>query len=138
MLTISGKALGRKKPLFADFSVPCPPLAGGVKLRDLISSVVRSEVDAFKQRQADRRLLKALTAREIAEGAARGKIDMGGSDLDQHVDPDEAVRVALEAFTDGLYLVVIDGAEVKGLDDVVPLQEDSRVAFVRLALLAGG
>jgi hypothetical protein len=139
MLTISGKALGRKKPLFADFSVPCPATAaGGLKLRDLITSIVQSEVDAFKQRQADRRLLKALTAKDVAEGVARGKIDMGGSDLDQHVDPDEAVRVALEAFTDGIYLVVVDGAEVKDLETVLPLQDDSRVAFVRLTMLAGG
>jgi hypothetical protein len=28
MLTVSGKALGRKKPLFADFSVPPPEYVG--------------------------------------------------------------------------------------------------------------
>ena len=138
MLTISGKALGRKKPLFADFSVPCPSSASGLKLRDLLDNIVRSEVDGFKERQADRRLLKALTAKDVADGVARGKIDMGGSDLDQHVDPDEAVRVALEAFTDGIFLVVVDGAEVKDLDAVLTLHDESRVAFVRLAMLAGG
>jgi hypothetical protein len=141
MLTISGKALGRKKPLFADFSVPFPPElgeGGATTLRDLIGQVVRHEVAAFKQRQADRKFIHALTARQIEEGAARGKIDMGGRDLNQEVDPEQAVATALEAFEDGLYLVVVDELEQRSLDNQVFLNPDSRVAFVRLVMLAGG
>jgi hypothetical protein len=141
MLTISGKALGRKKPLFADFSVPFPPElgdGGSTTLRDVIDRVVRNEVQAFKQRQEDRKLLHALTSRQIEEGAERGKIDMGGRDLKQKVDAEEAVGVALEAFEDGLYLVAVDGQEQRSLDAQVFLQPDSRIAFVRLVMLAGG
>jgi hypothetical protein len=141
MLTISGKALGRKKPLFADFSVPFPPDlgdGGSTTLRDLIGRVVRHEVEAFKQRQEDRKFLHALSARQIEEGAARGKIDMGGHDRIQKVDPAEATEVALQAFEDGLYLVILDGQEQRNLDAQVFLQPDSRVAFVRLVMLAGG
>lgn len=141
MLTVSGKALGRKKPLFADFSVPFPPElgdGGALTLRDLISRVVRHEVEAFRQRQEDRKLLHALTARQIEEGAARGKIDSGGRDLQQKVDVEEATAVALEAFEDGLYLVIVDGQEQRSLDAQVFLQPDSRLAFVRLTMLAGG
>jgi hypothetical protein len=141
MLTISGKALGRKKPLFDDFAIPFPPdlgEGGAVTLRDLIARVVRGEVEAFKQRQEERRLLRALTSGEIAEGAARGKVEMGGRDLKQKVDVDEAIATALEAFQDGLYLVVVDGQEQRSLDNQVFLKDDSRVAFVRLTMLAGG
>jgi hypothetical protein len=141
MLTISAKVVGRKKPLFEDFSVPPPAaVAAGqpVTLRDLIGHVVRAEVAAFRQRQAERRLLKALTARQIDAGLAAGKVQAGGSDLDQHVDPERAVATAVEAFADGLFLVVVDEAEVKDLDSVVPLTEASRLTFIRLALLAGG
>src|SRR5262245_19438550 len=109
MLTISGKALGRKKPLFADFSIPFPPDlgdGGAITLRDLISRVVKNEVEAFKQRQEDRKLVRALTARQIEEGATRGKIDMGGRDLDQNIDVEVALGTALQAFEDGLYLVI--------------------------------
>ncbi|MFO0841104.1 MAG: hypothetical protein U0797_01730 [Gemmataceae bacterium] len=91
MLTISGKALGRKKPLFADFSAPLPPGlgdGGALTLRDLISHVVRHEVQAFQRRQEDRTLLHALTARQIEEGVAKGKVDLGGRDLKQKVDPE--------------------------------------------------
>src|SRR5208283_1572662 len=98
MLTISAKAVGRKKPLFEDYSVAPPAaVAAGqpITLRELVGHVVRAEVTAFEQRQAERRLLKALTARQIADGLAGGKVQAGGSDLDQHVDPDQAIATAL-------------------------------------------
>jgi len=141
MLTISGKALGRRKPLFDDFAIPFPPdlgEGGALTLRDLISRVVRAEVEAFKQRQEEHRLLRALTSTEIAEGAVRGKVEMGGRDLKQKVDVDEAIGTALEAFEDGLYLVVVDGQEQRSLDSQVFVKDDSRIAFVRLTMLAGG
>ena len=140
MLTISGKALGRKKPLFADFGIPFPPDLGGgsVTLRDLIDRVVRHEVAAFRQRQEDNKLIRVLTSRQIEEGAERGKIDSGGRELRQHVDPEQAVATALEAFEDGLFLVSVDGAEQKNLDGQVFVNPDSRVTFIRLVMLAGG
>ncbi|MGL4552582.1 MAG: hypothetical protein ACRC33_15525 [Gemmataceae bacterium] len=141
MLTISGKALGKKKPLFDDFSIPFPPDlgdGGSTTLRDLISRVVRGEVEAFKTRQEERKLVKALSASDIAKGAVRGKIDMGGRDLQQKVDVDEATGVALQAFEDGLYLVIVDGAEQRDLDAQLFIKPDSSVAFVRLVMLAGG
>jgi hypothetical protein len=141
MLTISGKALGRKKPLFADWSIPFPPDlgdGGAVTLRDLITRVVRAEVEAFRARQQEQKLVRALTASAIEEGAAKGKIDSGGRDSKQKVDTDEAVGTALQAFEDGLYLVVVDGEEQRDLDRQVFLNPDSRIAFVRLAMLAGG
>lgn len=141
MLTIRGKALGRKKPLFADWSIPFPPDlgdGGSLTLRDLIGRVVRAEVEAFRKRQQERRLFRALTEKQIQEGATKGKIESGGSDLAQKVDADEAVATALEAFEDGLYLVVVDEQEQRSLDAQVYLQPDSKVAFVRLVMLAGG
>ncbi len=142
MLTISGKTLGRKKPLFADWSIPLPPDLrgeGGVTLRDVISRIVREEVAAFKHRQAERRFLRALTAQQIESGAEEGKIEMGGRELPlQEVDDEAAVATALQAFEDGIYLVIIDEREQRSLDSEVFLQPDSRISFVRLTLLAGG
>jgi hypothetical protein len=141
MVTVSAQAIGRRKPICDPFSVPPPAaLAAGqpVILRDLIGHVVRSEVAAFQTRQAERRLLKALTATQIDEGLAAGKVSAGGSELDQKVNPDDAVAAAVEAFSDGLFLVLVDDAEVKDLDAPVPLTADSKLTFVRLTLLAGG
>jgi hypothetical protein len=141
MLTITGKVIGRKKPLFEDFSVPLPPAAHGddaTTLRDVIGHVVRAEVAAFQDRQQERRLLKALSDAQITAALAKGKVDMGGHDLQQEVDVDTAVGVALQAFEDGLYLVVLDEEEKRSLDQQVHLQPDSRITFVRLTMLAGG
>jgi hypothetical protein len=142
MITITGKTLGRKKPLFADWSIPFPPdlkdEGDRVTLRDLIVRVVRAEVEAFRTRQEERRLVKALSRADIDQGAAKGKIDMGGRQVKQAVDEEDAVGTALQAFEDGLYLVVVDGEEQRDLDREVFVQPDSRVTFIRLAMLAGG
>lgn len=141
-LTISGKAIGAKRPLFADWSIPFPSEwgdAGGLTLRDLIGRVVRAEVGAFRQRQEERRVFRAMTAREISERVEKGKVEMGGSEIPlQDVEEEEAVAVACQAFEDGLYLVVIDGEDYREIDREVRLQPDSRITFVRLTLLAGG
>lgn len=142
MITVEGKAMGSRRPLFADWSIPFPPDLRGegdhLTLRDLIARVVRAEVEAFRRRQSDRKLIKALSADDIAKGVASGKVDMGGSDVEQEVDEDQSVGAALQAFEDGMYLVVVDGEEQRELDRAVFLRPDSRVTFIRLTLLAGG
>jgi hypothetical protein len=141
MLTITGKALGRRKPLFADWSIPLPPdlNVDDTTLRDLITQLVRTEVGAFKERQEQRHVFRALTSGEIETGVKKGKVEMGGSELPlQAVDEHAAVATALQAFEDGLYLVVIDEKEHKNLDSQVFLQPDTRITLLRLTLLAGG
>jgi len=55
MLTIDVKVLGRKKPLFSDWSIALPPAAGDggdpMTLRKLITRIVLAEVAAFRERQ---------------------------------------------------------------------------------------
>ena len=141
MIQISIKAIGRKKPILGDFSVPAPQaLAAGkpVTLRELLDHVVRGEVDSFKHRQESRRMLHVLTAKQIEESLLAGKVQSGGSDLDQKVDVEEAIVTAIEAFSDGLYMVLVDDNEIRELDAVLPMTPDSRLTFIRLTMLAGG
>lgn len=142
MLVIKGKAIGSRKPLFADFSVAPPEemgSEGGTRLRDLISQVVRQEVVAFQQRQVDRQFLRVLSIQEIQAGEVAGKIESGGSEVEpQAVDVDAAIDTALQAFEDGIYLVVVDEQEQRSLDAEVFVKPDSQLTFVRLTLLAGG
>ena len=143
MLTISGRTLGTKRPLFEDWSVPLPPELqergdGGVTLRDIVTRIVLLEIAAFKKRQRKRQVARALSAVAIEEGVTRGKVDSGERELDQKVDEEEAVHAALQAFEDGIYLVILDGMEKRNLDEKVYLQPDSTITFVRLVMLAGG
>ncbi|MGB7323665.1 MAG: hypothetical protein WBD31_02250 [Rubripirellula sp.] len=143
-MIVTGKALGSRRPLFADWSIPIPPSDGGdgdggPTLRDLIERIVIEQVKLFRIRQHDRQFIRALSADQIDEAASLGKIDMGGREQDvQEVDEGQAVYNALQAFEDGIYLVVIDEAEQKDLDKQVFLSEDSRITFIRLTMLSGG
>ena len=141
-ITVEARALGRKKPIIPTWSIPLSTVLldapTSLALRDLITRVVLEEVDAFRKRQAERRLVHVLTATQIELGVQQGKVDMGGRDLDQRVDPQTAVDTALQAFEDGLYFVFVDGDQVLTLDDPVRLGPGSRLSFVRLVALAGG
>jgi hypothetical protein len=142
MLTIEAKVTGRRRggPI-PQWQIPVDDLVRGgspLTLRDFIGRVVRAEVAAFGERQAERRLTRFLSEPQIQQQAERGRVDFGGRDLHQDVDGDQAVGVALESFEDGLYLVVIDGRQYESLDEQVAVGADSRVTFLRLVPLAGG
>lgn len=141
MLTLSARALGRRKPLVPDWQVPWPPEEDGggepLTLRELITKIVLEEVEAFQKRQEQRKLVRILTEREIEAGLEKGRVDSGGRDLHQNVNPEEAVATALQAFEDGIYLVVLDGEEQRDLDREVHVHPESQLTFVRLVMLAG-
>lgn len=67
-----------------------------------------------------------------------GKVDAGGSDLDQVVESEQAVETALQAFIDGLYFVFLDEQQQENLDEIVTLQPHSQLLFLRLVPLVGG
>jgi hypothetical protein len=141
VLTISARAMGKRKPLVPDWQVPWPPeehdASEPVTLRQLIARIVLHEVEAFKQRQDRGQVVRILTERQIEEGLAKGRVDAGGRNLHQLADPDQAVAAAWQAFEDGLYLAILDGEEQRELDRQIFLQADSHVVFVRLVMLAG-
>ncbi|MBC7804756.1 MAG: hypothetical protein H7145_01270 [Akkermansiaceae bacterium] len=142
-LTIEGKRFGRgAKALFPNFQMPLPEAwQNGITItvRDLLDTVVRTEVAAFQTRQEARTVLQTLSPSQIAEGVAKGKIDSGGrEDERQPVDADESVRVALQAFEDGLYYVLINDDQKASLTDSFAVTPETRVTFLRLVALAGG
>lgn len=135
-LTISGKVLGKSQNLFTSWqmSLPGEPLT----LAELLAQIVRSEIQAFRDRQADRRSTKVLGIIEIEAGVALGKISSGGSDLEQVVDVEGAIENALQAFKDGFYLVFIDDKQQEDLAAIVDLKVNSELLFLRLTPLVGG
>src|SRR5260221_676636 len=107
-------------------------------MRDLIDLLVRREVSAFLERQEERKLARFLSAEQIVAAAKTGRVSMGGKDLGQKVDPDQAVAGALTAFEDGIYYVFLDEAQIERLDSEIHLRPDSQLLFLRLVALAGG
>lgn len=139
-LTVETQVLGARRPLPA-WRVAYPEewqVAGEtMPLRQLIARIVTEEVLAFNERQETRQLAHALSLHEITRAAAKGKIDMGGRPATK-ADAGESVRIALQAFEDGMYLVFVDGEQVTSLDAPVLVHAESRLRFVRLVMLAGG
>lgn len=136
-LTVSGKVIGKTQPLFTNWQLQLE-IDNTVTLRDLLTQVVRSEVANFEDRQRQRRFIQVLSPAQISLGVEQGKVDLGGSDLDQAVEVDAAIETALQAFTDGLYFVFLDEQQQGNLDDVVTLRPDSQLLFLRLVPLVGG
>jgi len=121
---------------------PIPPSigAGGdrLTLRILLTQIVLAEVAAFHTRQEQRRLTKVLSRAEIEQKVLLGRVDMGGEDLNQEVDPQAAVANALQAFEDRIYFVFIDDVQQHKLDSEVMVNPDSEMMFLRLVPLVGG
>ena len=140
-MLITARTVGSRRPLFADWSIPLGPEWGeegeDLTLRMLVERLVRIEVDSFRKRAAERRLDRVLSPRQIDEGVEKGRVAPEGRSVPRRVDTDEAIGAALEAFEDGLYLVVIDEEEFRDLDQTVRLRPDSRIVFIRLTFLAG-
>lgn len=142
-LIVQTRQLGSRRTLLEDWGCELPPAVpreggdGGFTLRQLIALVVRREVAAFRDRQDRARLPQVLTAREINAQAAAGRVRPGERDFGQRVDEEQAVGAALQAFEDGLYLVILDGQEKRSLDEPVWVNDRSTLVFLRLTLLAG-
>lgn len=113
---------------------------------DRVLSARQIERDAAKGKVAPGASQNIEARRELDEAGRKS----GGPGGDEGAGPDgdrdeteawdeaeEAVAVALQAFEDGLYLVVIDGEERRSLDEPVYLRDDSTLVFVKLTFLAG-
>ena len=136
-MRIEAKVAGQRRTLFPATEIGWPEPRNLV-LRELLEIIIREELEVFRRRQDERRLLQVLTPEQIEVGSTRGRIISGGSDLDQESDPDQAVAVAIEAFSDGLYYVFVDNEQIETLDQQVTISPQSTLLFLRLVPLVGG
>jgi hypothetical protein len=139
-LTVQAKVIGQRKPSFPNWVIPIPPdnRSDHLRLRDLITRVVREEVAAYNQRQNERPLIRFLSKSQIEQAAVAGKISMGGDEAGVLADETTAIDSALLAFTDGIYFVFVDEVQQEDLDAELFLKPDSQVTFLRLTPLVGG
>ncbi|MCP4961900.1 MAG: hypothetical protein GY925_21865 [Actinomycetia bacterium] len=137
-LQVEAAVAGRKRAGAPDHPLVVALSAGPTSLRDLIEAVVRAEVQAFVARVGDQRLVRVLTEEQLVEGLGEGSVRSGGREVAAEVDPDSAVRTAVEAQQDGLFQTIVDDAPVDDLDEVIEIRDGTRVMFLRLVPLAGG
>ena len=137
-MIIESKVLGSRKRPFEPWETDFLAAPEALSLRAFLQRVVQMEVEAFKLRQEERKLIRVLSKSEIAEGVDKGKVDMGGRDLEQEVDVNEAIENALLAFEDGFYYVFVDDLQIQTLDTQIDVFPHSKVLFLRLVPLVGG
>lgn len=140
--TVEARVLGQRRPLAERWTVALEraDAEGSVTLREALVAIVTDEVNAFNQRQRERRLIRVMTREEIERGAEAGKVDMVGLDAraPQQAQVTDAIATALQAFADRFYLVLLDGMSIETLDTPLTLHADSHLTFVRLVPLIGG
>lgn len=127
------KRLGRKKVI----SVPYKLEASPTTLNGLLTEFVKIEVRKYNTKREERQLVSFLNPQLIQEQAEQGKVAFGDIENVQEMSVEKALAIALQAFEDGLYVVFIDGQEVKSLDSPIVLLDGTEVAFIRLTFLVG-
>ncbi|GIK63899.1 MAG: hypothetical protein BroJett018_16930 [Chloroflexota bacterium] len=105
------------------------------QIRDLI---LHHKLDVEKARQAlDRHYLSDAQVRQQAQ---TGAIRYPSNKISELPEIDLAVEVqkAITAFENQTYMIVVDGQQVEGLDEVLKLEPTSKITFLRLTPLRGG
>lgn len=132
-----------------DLTVPTVILElGDVKITvsQLIRQTVSQQIDHLLadlqyepeqvQRALDRRY---LTQAEVDRQAGMGKVSAPITPRTAPpVNKQKEIKKARDAFKQGAYIIVVDGQQVMGLNEVITLKPDSKINFVRLMPLRGG
>lgn len=129
------KAVGKRKDVLQPTPYSLPDSVGS--LRQLLSAFVESEVERYNQKEADAYLMPWLTARQIDDMAATGKVGFGGIFSDRKADREQATQNAIQCWEDGMVRVLMDETELTELDTALAVTEGAVFTFIRLTFLAG-
>lgn len=136
---LSIKMIGKRRPI-----IEKKPLAltdafcEKPTLENFLRLVVRQEVIAYTTKVADKTILPYLDGKTINEMATHGKVTFGDIHREEVAVVEKAIATALQAFEDGLFLVLIDGGKCETLAQPIQFRANSEVVFLRLVALSGG
>lgn len=134
-MIVETKMVGRRTPFER---LPVELSDGPYTLEGLLAQLVQREVADYRERQDRVGLLNILTEPELKAGAAAGRVAAAPQARSGSVDVQDATRVALQAFGDGLYYVFLDDVQIESLEQPLTLRPDSTLLLLRLTALAGG
>ena len=129
------KAVAKRRPLISRMPIEIDASAI-VTSNDLISRIVRNNVQNYNNKAIDAPLFPYLTEDAIADKAKSGKIGFGDRKNENVQDEDEAVENALSCFADGIFRMFINDVEV-GVNQPISLEEGAEITFIRLTMLTG-
>jgi hypothetical protein len=136
-ITYSIKQLGKKHPIISNKSIQIEDIGSSVPLRVLLTAVIQQQVGLYNTKEPEKSIINYLMPDEVEEQSKTGKVGFSIIYNENKVDPETAVKNALQAFEDGIYCVFIDDQQIDKLDDILNILPESVFSFIRLSFLAG-
>ena len=134
-INVRMKMPGKRRPVLGEVSIE---ISETVKtLRELLTELVKIEVERYNQKGVDTQLIPFLSKEELEEQAAVGKVGFGRIYSDKKANVSKAVENALACFEDGLVRVFCGEQELEELDGEIQLKEGDTLTFIRLTFLTG-
>ncbi len=127
------KSAGKRKDVLAPTPYTIPDDIGN--LRQLLTAIAELEVDKYNRKSTEAMIF--LTAGQLDDQAAAGKVSFGTVFSDQKADKQKAVENAIQCWQDGLVRVFMHDTELTELDTPLSIPEDTEFIFFRLTFLAG-
>jgi len=134
-IVVTVKSVGKKKAYLTQKEWEL--LDEPTTLRELITAVVRKNVQDFNNKEVEVPLMNYLTKSDIEQQSVTGKVGFGAHYNESKADVTEAISAAIQAFEDGLYKVYVREEEMEKLDIPLQCQDGDVVAFIKLTMLAG-
>jgi hypothetical protein len=106
-------------------------------LEQLISAIVSQQVELYNSEQIDKPIFDFINQKELNNKASTGKVGFGAIYREEKADLQKSIRIALDAFTDGIFIVFLNDKLIEKLDEKVVLDEKSVLTFVKVTLLIG-
>ena len=134
-INVRMKMLGKRRPILGEVPIE---ISDAVKtLRELLTELVKIEVERYNQKGVETQLIPFLSKEELEEQAAVGKVGFGRIYSDKKANVSTAVENALACYEDGLVRVFCGEQELEELDGEIQLKEGDTLTFIRLTFLAG-
>ena len=105
--------------------------------RELIAESVKSCIVAYKARANNAKNTAPLTDEQFDGMKELGKFAFGVHYNQNEIDESKAIKIAIDAVTDGLVRVFKGKTEVTELDAELEISEGDVFTFVRLTMLSG-
>ncbi len=137
-ITVKAKQAGRKHTLIENKSIEIDEIGISPRLKDLLNAVVKQQGETDNNKSAEENLLPFLSKDEIEQNVETGKVGFGSIYNENKADLVKAQETTLQAFEDGMFAVFSNDDEIQKLDQIVELNGETVITFIRLTFLAGG
>ena len=134
-LNVNVKSISNKKNKIKTIKIPYNDDVSDV--RALIMETVKYCVESYNQRAENVDVLSVFSKEQIDDKAMSGKIAFGVNYGENKADLQKAEDDAIEAFNDGVAVLLIDDERAEELDQKIDLKNIGSLTFIKLIMLAG-